>query len=112
MTIALPAAAFVLPLDGIDPTAVAAAVNAGSDVHEDGGYVWSAQGLGALMALRAYAEIIITDAPAALIDVLLDWGIGVTDWPLRSVSGVAVIIECAPLCLTDALADLALEGDS
>lgn len=111
MTIALPASAFVLPLDGIDETIVAEAMSAGIDLHEDGGAVWSAQGMAALMALRAYAEVIITDAPADLIETLLDWRIGVTDWPLSSVSDVAIIIECAPLCLTDGLVDPTLERD-
>lgn len=111
MTIALPASAFVLPLDGIDPTAVAAAMDAGIGLHEDNGAVWSAQGLAALMALRAYAEIIITDAPADLIDTLLDWRVGVTDWPLHTMTGTAVTIDCPPLRLTDAIADGALERD-
>lgn len=111
MTVALPAAAFVLPLDGIDPVTVAAAMNAGIDLHEDGGAVWSTQGMAALMALRAYAEIIITDAPAALVDTLLDWRVGVTDWPLCSMSEAAVTIDCPPLCLTDGLVDPALERD-
>lgn len=111
MTIALPASAFVLPLDGIDPSAVAAAMDAGIDVHEDGDFVWSAQGMAALIALRTYAETIITDAPAALIDMLLDWGVGVTDWPLSTMSEAAAIVDCPPLCLTDAIADSALERD-
>lgn len=111
MTIALPAAAFVLPLDGIAPSAVAAAMDAGIDVHEADDAVWSAQGMAALMILRTYAETIITDAPAALIEPLLDWGVGVTDWPLCSTSEAAVIIECPPLQLTDAVADHALERD-
>lgn len=111
MTIALPASAFVLPLDGINPRVVADAMAAGIDVHEDGGAVWSAQGLAALMILRTYAETIITDAPAALIEPLLDWGVGVTDWPLSSMSDVAAIVDCPSLQLTDAVADLALERD-
>ena len=111
VTIALPAAAFVLPLDGIDPVTVAAAMDAGIGLHEDSGAVWSAQGLAALMALRAYGEVIITDAPADLIDTLLDWRVGVTDWPLHTMSDTAVTIDCPPLRLTDAIADGALERD-
>lgn len=108
MTVALPAAAFVLPLADIDANAVAEAMSAGTDLHEADGAVWSVQGMGALMILRAYAEVIITDTPAAFVETLLDWGMGVTDQPLHTMSEVAAIIDCAPLCLTDALADRAL----
>lgn len=111
MTVALPAAAVVLPLADIDTGAVAAAMSAGADLLEADGAVWSAQGMGALMILREYAEVIITDTPAALIETLLDWGVGVTDQPLRTMSGVAVTIDCLPLLLTDEVADCALERE-
>lgn len=109
MTVALPAAALVLPLADIDATAVAAAMSAGIDLHEADGAVWSVQGMGALMVLREYGDVIITDVPHSLLEVLLDWGIGVTDQPLCAMSEVAVIIDCPPLHLTDAVAGRALE---
>lgn len=110
--VALPASTFVLPLGGIDPAAVARAMTAGMDVHEDRGAVWSAQGMSALLTLRERAEVIVTlDAvDAGLADTLLDWGMGVTDQPLHTMSEVAAIIDCPPLMLTEAAVLSALEA--
>lgn len=108
--VAVEAAAFVLPLDGIDPTAVAGAMREGIALHENAGWVWSVDGMSALLALRERVEVIVTlDAVNyGLAETLLEWGVGVTDEPLASLSEVAAIIDCAPLRLTDALAERAL----
>lgn len=108
--VAVPAFAFVLALDGIDPSHVADAMAAGIDVHEDGGFVWSAPGMSALLWLRERAQVIITDAPVELADTLLGWGFGVTDQPLAAMSEAASIIDCPPLMLTESAATSALEG--
>lgn len=107
--IALAASAFALPLNGIDATQVAEAMTAGIDVHEDGGFVWSAQGMSALLALRERVEVIVTlDAvDYDLADTLLEWGLSTTDQSLRELSEAGVIIiDCAPLTLIE---DVALE---
>lgn len=106
--ISLEASAFVLPLDGIDAHAVAAAMHAGTDLHEADGAVWSAQGMAAVLALREHAEVIICTGNAALAEVLLGWGLGVTDQALGVMLHVGRIIETAPLMLTEAAALLAL----
>lgn len=109
--VALAASAFVLPLDGIDPRHVAAAMSAGIDLHEDSDCVWSAQGMAAVIALRERAEVIVAlDGAVSLVDTFLGWGIGVTDYPLASLSEVAVIIDCPPLMLTENAATSALEA--
>lgn len=107
--VAVEAAAFVLPLDGIDPTAVAGAMREGIALHEDGGYVWSVGGMSALLALRERVEVIVTlDAvDHDLAETLLEWGLSITDQPLTSLSEAGVIIiDCAPLTLIE---DVALE---
>jgi hypothetical protein len=108
--VAVRASAFVLPLDGIRPRTVAAAMAAGIDLHTDSGAVWSAQGMTALLRLRERAEVIVTDAPADLVETLLGWGVGVTGYPLASMSGVACVIDCPPLMLNEAAATSALEA--
>jgi hypothetical protein len=112
VTVALRAAAFVLPLDGIDPRHVAGAMREGIALHEDDGFVWSVDGMSALLALRERVEVIVTldAADASLADTLLDWGVGVTDQPLASLSEVATIIGCPPLMLSEAAALGALEA--
>lgn len=109
--VALEAAAFALPLADIDARFVAAAMDAGIELHEDAGFVWSAQGMAALLALRERAEVIIAlDAvDFALTEILLGWGLGVTQEPLDSLSDVAVTIDTAPLSLTERMALDALE---
>ncbi len=108
--VAVPAAAFVLPLDGISPRTVADAMSAGIDVHVDSGAAWSAQGMSALLWLRERAEVIVTDVSADLAETLLGWGFGVSDQPLASMSEVASIIDCPPLMLNEAAAGTALEA--
>lgn len=110
--VALEAAAFALPLVDIDPHLIAAAMGAGADLHEADGFVWSAQGLAALLALRVQAEVItVLDAvDYALSETLLGWGLGFTLEPLTSLYGVAVIIDAPPLALTEAMAHTALEA--
>jgi len=109
--VAVRASAFVLPLDGIHTTAVAAAMAAGIDLHTDSAAVWSAPGMSALLWLRERAAVIVTDVPADLAETLLGWGLSVTDQPLRSLSEAgAIIIDCPPLRLTEAAATSALEA--
>lgn len=108
--VAVAASSFVLPLDGIDPTAVAGAMTAGIDLHEADGAVWSGQGMSALLWLRERASVIVTDVPADLAETLLGWGFGVTDQPLASMSEVASIIDCPPLMLNEAAATSALDA--
>lgn len=107
--VAVPAFAFVLALDGIDPSHVADAMAAGIEVHEDAGFVWSAPGMSALLWLRERAQVIVTDVPADLAETLLGWGFGITDQPLAAMSEAASIIGCPPLMLTEAAASSALE---
>lgn len=64
----------------------------------------------ALLWLRERAAVIVTDVPADLAETLLGWGFGVSDQPLRSMSGVASIIDCPPLMLDEAAATSALEA--
>lgn len=108
--VAVRASAFVLPLDGIHTTAVAAAMAAGIDLHTDSAAVWSAPGMSALLWLRERAAVIVTDVPADLAETLLGWGFGVSDQPLSAMSGVASIIDCPPLALSEALAASALDA--
>ncbi len=110
--VAVAASSFVLPLDGIDPRHVAAPMQEGIDLHEDSGFVWSVQGMNALLALRERAQVIVTlDAvDHGLSEVLLGWGLSVTDQPLASLSEVAVIIDCPLLALTETTALSALEA--
>lgn len=111
MRVALEATAFALQLAGIDAHLVASAMEARTDLHEEGGFVWSAQGLAALLTLREQAEVIVVlDAvDFALSETLLGWGLGVTREPLASMYGVAVIIGIPSLALTEAMAHTALE---
>ena len=108
--VAVRASAFVLPLEGIRPRTVADAMTASIDVHVDGAAVWSAQGMSALLALRERAEVIVTDVPANLAETLLEWGLSITDQPLRSLSEAACIIDCPPLMLTESVALEVLEA--
>lgn len=114
MRVALEATAFALPLTGIDACVVAAVMDAGIDLHDDGGFVWSAQGLSALLTLREQAEVIVVlDAvDLGLSETLLGWGLGFTVEPLASMYGVTAIIDIAPLALNEALALTALEAAS
>jgi len=111
--VAVEASSFALPLDGIDLRHVAGAMREGIALHEDGGWVWSVDGMSALLALRERVEVIVTlDAVnAGLAETLLEWGMGVTDEPLRSLSEAgAIIIDCSPLTLIEDVAQEILEA--
>lgn len=105
--VAVKASSFALPLDGIDPRHVARAMREGIAHHEDGGYVWSVDGMSALLALRERVEVIVTlDAvDHDLAETLLEWGLSITSEPLRSLSEAGVIIiDCSPLTLIEDVA--------
>lgn len=105
--VAVEASSFVLPLDGIDPRHVARAMREGIVLHDNAGYVWSVDGMSALLALRERVEVIVTlDAVNyGLAETLLEWGLSVTDEPLRSLSEAgAIIIACSPLTLIEDVA--------
>lgn len=112
MRVALEATAFALPLDDIDAHIVATAMDAGTDLYEEGGFIWSAQGLSALLALRERAEVIVAldGVDLGLSETLLGWGLGFTVEPLDTMHGTAVIIACTPFALTEAMAHIALEA--
>jgi len=111
--VAVEASSFALPLAGIDPRHVAAAMTAGIEPYEHEGFVWGVQGTSALLVLRERAEVIVTlDAvDYGLAETLLEWGLSITDQPLRSLSEAGVIIiDCAPLTLIEDVAVEVLEA--